>query len=81
MRLVLRLMSAGIRRKAKRARVEYSFLLMHADGGQLGRIAKLMEEGHIRPVVDRTFPFERLNDAMTYLDSGRAKGKVTVNLQ
>jgi NADPH:quinone reductase-like Zn-dependent oxidoreductase len=81
MRLVLRLMSAGIRRKAKRARVEYSFLLMHADGGQLGRIAKLMEEGHIRPVVDRTFPFERLNDAMTYLDSGRAKGKVTLSLQ
>ena len=80
-RLVLRLMSAGIRRKAKRARVEYSFLWMHADGGQLGRIARLMEEGHIRPVVDRIFPFEQLNEAMTYLDSGRAKGKVVVNLK
>ncbi|MBB1492923.1 MULTISPECIES: NADP-dependent oxidoreductase [unclassified Paracoccus (in: a-proteobacteria)] len=63
-RLVLRLMSAGIRRKAKRARVDYSFLWMHADGGQLSRIARLMEEGHIRPVVDQTFPFEQLNEAM-----------------
>lgn len=64
MRLVLRLMSAGIRRKAKRARVDYSFLWMHADGGQLDRIARLIEEGHICPVVDQTFPFEQLNEAM-----------------
>lgn len=40
-----------------------------------------MEEGHIRPVVDQTFPFEQLNEAMTYLGTGRAKGKVVVNLK
>jgi NADPH:quinone reductase-like Zn-dependent oxidoreductase len=80
LRLVLRLMSAGIRRKAKRAGVDYSFLFMRADGDQLGRITKLIEDGTIRPVVDRTFPFEKLNDAFAYIDSGRAKGKVVVTL-
>ncbi|MBB6193740.1 NADPH:quinone reductase-like Zn-dependent oxidoreductase [Sphingobium wenxiniae] len=81
LRLVLRLMSAGIRRKAKRAGVDYSFLFMRADGEQLGGITKLIENGIIRPVVDRTFPFEKLNDAFAYIDTGRAKGKVVVTLK
>lgn len=81
LRLVLRLMSASIRRKAKRAGVDYSFLFMRADGDQLGRIAKLIEGGIIRPVIDRTFPFEKLNDALAYIETGRARGKVVVTLQ
>ncbi|MCX5581722.1 NADP-dependent oxidoreductase [Kaistia terrae] len=81
LRLVLRLMSAGIRRKAKRAGVDYSFLFMRADGEQLGQITTLIEDGTIRPVVDRTFPFEKLNDALAYIDTGRAKGKVVVTLK
>jgi NADPH:quinone reductase-like Zn-dependent oxidoreductase len=81
LRLVLRLLSAGIRRKAKRAGVDYSFLFMRADGEQLGRITKLIEDGTIRPVVDRVFPFEQLNDAFATIDTGRAKGKVVVTLK
>lgn len=80
LRLVLRLLSAGIRRKAKRAGVDYSFLFMRADGAQLARIGKLIEDGTIRPVVDRTYPFERLNEAFAYVETGRAKGKVVVTL-
>ncbi len=80
-RLVLRLMSAGIRRKAKRQGVAYSFLFMHADGGQLGKLGALIDQGSIQAVVDRTFPFEGLNEAMDYVDSGRAKGKVVVTVR
>ncbi len=80
-RLVLRLMSAGIRRKAKRQGVAYSFLFMHADGGQLGKLGALIDQGSIQAVVDRTFPFEGLNKAMDYVDSGRAKGKVVVTVR
>ncbi|GAB4070649.1 NADP-dependent oxidoreductase [Ancylobacter sonchi] len=78
LRFVVRLLSADIRRKAKRAGVGYSFLFMRADGRQLERITKLIEDGTIRPVMDRTFPFEKLNDAFAYIDTGRAKGKVVV---
>ena len=81
LRLVVRLLSAGIRRKAKRAGVDYSFLFMRAEGEQLGRIAKLIEDGTIRPVLDRVFPFEQLNDALAYIETGRAKGKVVVTLK
>lgn len=78
LRLVLRLLSAGIRRKAKRAGVDYSFLFMRADGVQLANIGKLIEDGTIHPVVDLTYPFEQLNEAFGYIETGRAKGKVVV---
>lgn len=81
LRLVVRFLSAGIRSKAKRAGVDYSFLFMRADGEQLGRITTLIEEGTIRPVVDRVFPFEQLNEALAYIETGRAKGKVVVTLK
>ena len=54
---------------------------MRADGGQLDRITNLIEDGTIRPVVDRIFPFGQLNEAFAYIDTGRAKGKVVVTLK
>jgi NADPH:quinone reductase-like Zn-dependent oxidoreductase len=79
--LVMRLLSAGIRRQAKRAGVRYSFLLMAANGGQLTKITSLIESGVIRPVVDRVFPFELTNDALAYVEQGRAKGKVVIKVK
>lgn len=81
MRLAVRLLSASIRRKATRAGVEYSFLFMRADGGQLAQITRLVEDGTIRPVVDRIFPFDSLNDAFAYIDNGHAKGKVVITMK
>lgn len=80
LRQVMRALSFGIRRKAKARRIDYSFLFMRADGEQLARIASLVEDGGIRPVLDRTFPFAQTNEAMAYLETGRAKGKVVVTL-
>ncbi|PTQ65454.1 NADPH:quinone reductase-like Zn-dependent oxidoreductase [Sphingomonas sp. PP-CE-3G-477] len=81
LRLVMRLLSAGIRAKARRREISYSFLFMQASGEQLATIATLIEGGEIRPVVDRVFPFAALNDAMAYIDTGRAKGKVVVSIR
>lgn len=78
---VMRLLSFGIRRKAKRHGVSYSFVLMRADGEQLGKITSLIESDSIRPVVDRTFPFLATNEAMDYLATGRAKGKVVISVR
>ncbi|KQR70439.1 NADP-dependent oxidoreductase [Pedobacter sp. Leaf176] len=80
-RTVLSLTSFGIRKKARKLGVDYSFLFMKADGKQLQQISKLIEQGVIKPVLDKVFPFEKINDAMEYVESGRAKGKVVVNIQ
>ncbi|MGR4865327.1 NADP-dependent oxidoreductase [Caulobacter sp. LARHSG274] len=81
LRLVMGLLSRGIRNKAKARGASYAFLFMRASGQQLGQIAALIEAGAIRPVVDRVYPFQALNEAMAYIETGRAKGKVVIKVK
>lgn len=53
---------------------------MRAEGQQLREIAKLIDAGIIRPVVDKVFPFEQTPEALAYVETGRAKGKVVVRV-
>lgn len=80
-KIILSLISSGIRRKAKKLGIDYSFLFMRADGTQLREISKLIEQQVIRPVVDRIFTFEQTNNALRYVESGRAKGKVVIKIK
>ena len=81
LRTLLRLLSRGIRSRARRHGVSFSFLFMWAQGDQLGKITALIESGAIRPVVDRVFPFEAANEALAYVETGRAKGKVVIKVR
>ena len=74
------LLSRKILRRAKASRTAYSFLFVHPDGSQLAELGKLLEAGHIRPVVDKVFPFAQAKEALAYLETGRAKGKVVVQI-
>ncbi|EMY60141.1 NADP-dependent oxidoreductase [Leptospira terpstrae] len=81
LKTILMLISFGVRKKAKQLKVNFVFLFMKAQGNQLNEITNLINSGVIRPVVDKVFPFEKVNDAMAYVESGRAKGKVVVKVQ
>jgi NADPH:quinone reductase-like Zn-dependent oxidoreductase len=78
---VMRLLSFGIRRKARKQAVSYTFVFMRANGAQLQKIATLVEEAIIRPVIDRSFSFASTAEALKYVEQGRAKGKVVVTLK
>ncbi|MGN7964185.1 NADP-dependent oxidoreductase [Brucella sp. 22210] len=80
LRFVFSLMSRKILRLAKKPDVRYSFLFVHPDGDQLAEIGAIIEAGHIRPVIDKVFPFDQASEALAYLEAGRAKGKVVVRL-
>ncbi|HEY8027403.1 MAG TPA: NADP-dependent oxidoreductase [Burkholderiaceae bacterium] len=80
MKLIVNLLSSGIRRKAKRSDVSYSFLFMKANGKQLREITALIDSGAIRPVVDRVFQFGATPEAIGYVETGRAKGKVVIKI-
>jgi NADPH:quinone reductase-like Zn-dependent oxidoreductase len=54
---------------------------MQASGAQLAKIAALIDTGSLRTVVDRVFPFAETNDAMAYVETGRAKGKVVIKVK
>jgi len=75
------LMSRRITRLAAKRDVSYSFLFVRADGAQLSEIGALLESGHIRPVIDKVFPFDQAKEALDYLAQGRARGKVVVQLK
>ncbi len=71
-------MSYGVRRRARRAGVGYRYLFMHPSGSDLVQLADLIEQGRLRVVIDRTYPFAQIAEALAYVESGRAKGKVIV---
>ena len=80
MKFVFGLLSSKIIRQAKKHGVEYSFLFVHPDSHQLAEIGKLIEAGHIYPVIDKVSPFDQTEEAVAYLEEGRAKGKVVVKV-
>ncbi len=80
MKIVFRLMSRKIIHQAKQVDAKYSFLFVHPDGQQLAEIGKIIDAGHISPVIDKIFPFDQTKQALAYLEEGRAKGKVVVNI-
>ena len=81
MRFVIGLLSRQLIRHARKRGVEYSFLFVHPDGRQLAEIGELLQAGRIRPVIDKVFPFDQAKEALAYLETGRAKGKVVVQMK
>jgi NADPH:quinone reductase-like Zn-dependent oxidoreductase len=78
---VMALMSRKVRSRARKRGVRYSFFFMRASGAQLKTLATLYDRGTLRPVLDRTFPFDETLDAMDYVEQGRAKGKIVVTMR
>jgi NADPH:quinone reductase-like Zn-dependent oxidoreductase len=81
MQALMGALSFRTRAQARRRQAKYSFLFMRAQGDQLSEITSLIDAGVVRPVMDRVFPFEATDEAMAYVESGRAKGKVVLKLR
>jgi NADPH:quinone reductase-like Zn-dependent oxidoreductase len=75
---VMAVLSSRVRRRARKLGVRYAFLFMHASGAQLKTLAALYDDGTLRPVLDRTFPFEETLEAMAYVERGKARGKIVI---
>jgi len=81
MKFLFGLLSRKIIRGAKARGASYSFLFLRPDGRQLAEIGKLLEAGRIRPVIDKIFPLDQAKEALAYLEQGRARGKVVVQMK
>src|SRR6266571_1224255 len=44
-------------------------------------LADLMQSGKLIPVIDRTYKLNETRDALRYLETGHARGKVVINLE
>lgn len=79
-RLIVRLIGAGVRRRARKLGVRYRFLFVTPEGAELEQVVQLVESGAIRPVTDSRFPFAQADKALARLAGGRARGKVVVEV-
>lgn len=80
MKFVFGLLSRKIIRLAQKRNARYSFMFVRPDGRQLGKIGEMLESSRIRPVIDKVFPFTNAKEGLAYLEQGRAKGKVVVQM-
>ena len=50
------------------------------NGTDLGALAELIERGKVTPVIDRSYPLERAADAVRYVETRHARGKVVLTI-
>ena len=57
--------------------------MMMADTNQsdLTILADMMQSGKVKPVIDRTYKFSEVPDAIRYLEQGHARGKVVITVE
>lgn len=67
-----------MRSRARKHGVTYRYWFMHPDGTQLEQLARLVHEGRLKPLIDRSYPLDNLADAFRYLEAGHARGKVVI---
>lgn len=66
---------------ARAAGARWEYLFMRPDGAQLSELGKLVERGRLRPVIDRIFPLAETEAALAYVATGRAVGKVVIEIE
>jgi NADPH:quinone reductase-like Zn-dependent oxidoreductase len=54
---------------------------MHPSGADLAYLALLIEAKKLEVVIDRVFSFTEAKEAMAYLETGHAKGKVVLTMR
>jgi NADPH:quinone reductase-like Zn-dependent oxidoreductase len=57
------------------------FFISHANPEDLKLLADLMQEGKLKSVIDKTYPLSEVPEAIRYLETGRARGKVVIDVQ
>jgi NADPH:quinone reductase-like Zn-dependent oxidoreductase len=80
MGVVMGLLSRKVHKQARKLGVSYTFLFMQSNSAQLRELAALYDAGHLRPVIDTTFPFDQTLEALAYVEQGRGNGKVVITL-
>ncbi len=55
-------------------------ILAKRSKNDLGALSELMESGKVTPVIDRRFSLSEVPEAIRYLETGHARGKVVISL-
>ncbi|GAA1231398.1 NADP-dependent oxidoreductase [Kitasatospora nipponensis] len=79
--LVSIVMVPDIEAQRERWGVSVSAFFMHPDGAQLAQLARLVEAGELKPVVQQVFPLDRAPEALLAVEAGGARGKTVISVR
>ncbi len=71
-------LSFSTRHLARKNNVDYRYLFMHPSGEDLRFLANLVDAKKLQVCIDQFYDFEKIGEALAYLETGRAKGKIVV---
>jgi NADPH:quinone reductase-like Zn-dependent oxidoreductase len=57
-----------------------TFFLARQNSGDLAVLRGLLDAGKVTPVIDRTYPLTETAEAIRYLETGHARGKVVITV-
>jgi 2-desacetyl-2-hydroxyethyl bacteriochlorophyllide A dehydrogenase len=66
---------------AKKYEVNFEMFFMWPSGEMLSHLTQLLNEGVVKPIIDRSYSFEQVQEAYDYLQRGHAKGKVVIRIK
>lgn len=59
---------------------EMGMMMARASNDDLALLADLMQQGRVTPVIDKTYKLSEATEAMRHLETGRARGKIVIQL-
>jgi len=59
---------------------EMGMMIAALNPADLQTLGEMMQSGKVTPVIDRTYPLSEAPDAIRYLETGRARGKVIITM-
>jgi NADPH:quinone reductase-like Zn-dependent oxidoreductase len=70
----------AVGKNVTRFRQRMASFLAHQNQADLAVLRELLENGKVRPVLDRTYPLSDTAKAIAYLEQGHARGKVAITV-
>ncbi|GEK38226.1 NADPH:quinone reductase [Enterococcus thailandicus] len=75
-----KMVTRNLTKLEKQTQASYTFLFMKPSGTQLDVLRHLIEAEIIKPVIDRIVPLSEVKEALSYSQSGRATGKIILQM-
>lgn len=78
---ILSIVSRRLTALEKKSLTKYHYHFMKSSGAQLKVLKGFIEEGRIKPVIDKVYNLKDAEKALHYLQGGSAKGKVVIRIK
>lgn len=72
--------ATSLRNKLAKRKVTYNHVVGRGNGEIMAILKTELENGNLKPVIDKIYPLKDCLDAMKYLETGKAAGKVVIQI-